>query len=146
MMSYKVKKFLVYFTSILNGIVLVVNDVTIITQNLEELEISVYELSVASMQHGLKINMAKTKVLRNKHVTQRPVIVGGSVIEEVHSYIYLGQRVSLLETDMANEISRRIQAGWKSFKEHKIVLKSNIPNSLKKLYNQCVLPAICLYI
>ena len=33
--------------------------------------------------------MAKTKVLRNKHVTQRPVIVGGSVIEEVHSYIYL---------------------------------------------------------
>ena len=41
------------------------------------------------MQHGLKINMAKTKVLRNKHVTQRPVIVEGSVIEEVQSYIYI---------------------------------------------------------
>ena len=92
------------------------------------------------MQHGLKINMAKTKVLRNKHVTQRPVTVGGSVVEEVHSYIYRGQRVSLLETDMANEINRRIQAGWNSFNELEIVLKSNIPNSLKKkLYNQCVL-------
>ena len=79
----------------------------------------------------------------NKHVTQRPVIVGGNVIEEVQSYIYLGQRVSLLETGMANEINRRIQAGWKSFNDHKIVLKSNVPNSLKKkLYNQCVLPAM----
>ena len=77
------------------------------------------------------------------HVTQRPVVVGGSVIEKVHSYIYLGQRVSLLEKDMANEINRRIQAGWKSFNDHKIVLKSNIPNSLKKkLYNQCALPAM----
>ena len=44
---------------------------------------------------------------------------------------------------MGNEINRRIQAGWKSFNDHKIVLKSNIPNSLeKKLYNRCVLPAM----
>ena len=97
------------------------DDVTIIAQDLEELklslnELSLNELSVASMQHGLKINMPKTKVLRDKHVTQRPVIVGGSVIKEVQSYIYLGQRESLVETDMGNEINRRIQAGWKSFK------------------------------
>ena len=72
----------------------------------------------------LRLMWPKTKLLRNKHVTQRPVIVGGSVIEEVQSYIYLGQRVSLLETDMANEINRRIQAGWKSCNEHEIVLKA----------------------
>ena len=58
------------------------------------------------MQHGFKVNTAKTKVLRNKHVTQRPVIVERSVIDEVKSYIYLGQKVSLLETDMGNEINR----------------------------------------
>ena len=63
------------------------DDVTIIAQDLEEEGISLNELSVASMQHGLKINMTKTKVLRNKHVTQRPVIVKGSEIEEVQSYI-----------------------------------------------------------
>ena len=83
------------------------------------------------MHHGLRINKTKTEVLRNKHVTQRPVIIEGSVIEEVQSYVYLGQRVSLVETDMGNEIDRRIQAGWKSFNEHKIVLKSNTPKSLK---------------
>ena len=56
---------------------------------------------------------------------------------------YVGQRVSLVETDMGNEINRRIQAGWKSFNEHKIILKINIPNSSKKkLYYQCVLPAM----
>ena len=88
------------------------------------------------MQHGLKINMARAKVLRNQHATQRPVFVEGSEIEEVQSYIYLGERVSLVEIDMANEIHRRIQASWKSFNYHKIVLKSNVPNSLKKkLYN-----------
>ena len=87
--------------------------------------------------------MAKTIVLRNKHVTQRPVIVEGSEIEEVQSNIYLGQRVSLVDTDMGNEINRRIQAGSESSNDHKIFLKSNIPNSLKKkLYNQCVLPAM----
>ena len=61
-------------------------NVTIIAQDFEELEISLNELSVASMKHGLKINIAKTKVLRNKHVTRRPVIVEGSKIEEVQNY------------------------------------------------------------
>ena len=86
-------------------------------------------------------------MLRNKHVTQRPVILEGSVIEEVQSYIYLGQRVSLVETDMGNKINGRIQAGWKSFNEYKIVIKSDFPNSLKtKLYNQCVLPVMPMHL
>ena len=72
-----------------------------------------------------------------------PVFFEGSEIEEVQSYIYLGLRVSLVETDTENEINRGIQSGWKSFNEHKIVLKSNILYSLKrKLYNQYVLPAM----
>ena len=65
------------------------DDVTIIAQNLEELERSLNELSVASIQHGFKINMTKTDVLRNKYVTQMPVVIEGSVIEEVQSYLYL---------------------------------------------------------
>ena len=36
------------------------DDVTIIAQDLEELEIGLNELSVASMQHGLQTNMAKS--------------------------------------------------------------------------------------
>ena len=53
--------------------------------------------------------MAKTKVLRHKHLTQRPIIFDESLIEELQSYIYLGQRVSLVETDMGKEINRQIQ-------------------------------------
>ena len=41
------------------------------------------------MQHGLRINMAKTKVFCSEHVTQRPVIAEGSVTEEVQSYLYI---------------------------------------------------------
>ena len=50
--------------------------------------------------------MAETKVLRNKYVTQTPKIVDGSVMEEEQSYIYLARRISLVETDMENEIKR----------------------------------------
>ena len=79
------------------------DDVTIIAQGLKKLEHSVNELPVASLQQGLKINMAKTKLLRNKYVTQRPVFVEGSVVEEVQSYIhvhvhlYLGEKRVLLK-------------------------------------------------
>ena len=62
------------------------DDVTIIAQDLEELVRIFNELLVAIMQPGLKINMVKTKVLRNKHITQRPVIVEVSVTEDVQSY------------------------------------------------------------
>ena len=47
--------------------------------------------------------------LCNTHAAQRPVFVEGSVIEEVQSYIYLGQRVSLVETDMRNEINSKFR-------------------------------------
>ena len=73
-------------------------------------------------------------------MTQRRVTVEGSVIEEEESYIHLGQRVSPVEINMGMEIIRRIQAVWVSFNEHKIVLKSNIPNSLKK---SCIVNVCC---
>ena len=44
---------------------------------------------------------------------------------------------------MSGEINRRIQAGWKVFNDNKFLLKSNIPNSLKrKLHDTCILPAM----
>ena len=63
------------------------DDVTIIAQDLEELELSLNELSVVSMLLGLEAYVAKTKVLPNKHVTYRPVIIQKSVIEKVQSHL-----------------------------------------------------------
>ena len=83
---------------------------TIIAHDLEKLALSLNELSVASMQHCLKISMAKTSSsLQACH--SKTNNCRGSVIEEAQSYIYLGQKVTLVKTDVGNEINRRIQAG-----------------------------------
>ena len=87
--------------------------------------------------------MTKTKILKNEHVIHvpHPVVINDTEIEQVDSYIYLGQRVSLVDKAIDKEISRRIQAGWKAFNENKDILTSNAPICLKrKLHNQCILP------
>ena len=46
------------------------DDVTVIAENLQELELCLKKLSAASKQKGIKINMSKTKVLRNEQIEQ----------------------------------------------------------------------------
>ena len=43
---------------------------------------------------GLKMHLGKTKIMCNKHVNKDDVIVDGKKIEEVDSYVYLGQMVT----------------------------------------------------
>ena len=63
-----------------------------------------WNLVSKNMQLGLKINVIKTKLHRNKHVTRRPVFVKGNVIEEIQSHTYIwDKRVSLVETDIGNK-------------------------------------------
>ena len=119
------------------------DDVALIAENIKDIEICLNDLSVASRARGLRINMEKTKILRNPHAAQGAVRIGNTVIEEVGSYVYLGQKISLQTKDMVSEVTRRTQAGWRAFKENADILKGNVPLSLKrKLYNQCVLPAM----
>ena len=119
------------------------DDVTIISETLEELETCLNELDAESRKRGLKINMDKTKIVKNDLVAPRIVKIQDKEIEEVDNYIYLGQRISLLDKNMQKEISRRIQCGWKVFNDNKFLLKSEIPITLKrKLFNQCILPAM----
>ena len=119
------------------------DDVALIAENLKDVEACLNDLSVASSARGLRINMEKTKILRNPHATQAIVRIGGNVIEEVDSYVYLGQRISLQSKGMNSEVNRRIHAGWRAFNENTDILKSNVPMSLKrKLYHQCVMPAM----
>ncbi|KAI8441325.1 hypothetical protein MSG28_014946 [Choristoneura fumiferana] len=51
--------------------------------------------SIVSQQVGLKMNMDKTKIMSNVHVTPVPVIVGNDALEVVDHYVYLGQVVQL---------------------------------------------------
>ena len=119
------------------------DDIALIAESVQELQTNLQELATESRKRGLKINWNKTKLMRNTNTASAPLKVDNQMIEEVESYISLGQRISLQEKDMDKEISRRIQAGWKAYNGNKIVFKSNMPISLKrKVFNQCVLPTM----
>ena len=60
-----------------------------IAENLKELELSLNELSIESRRRGLKINMSKTKILRNTYVDNKQALVEDNIIEETENYIYL---------------------------------------------------------
>ena len=55
----------------------------------------------------------------------------------------VGQRFSLRDKNQDPEIRRRIKAGWQAFGRYSNIMKGNLPICLKrKVYNQCILPAI----
>ena len=90
------------------------------------------ELAKERSRRGLKINTDKTKVLSNDHVTHRQLCIPKL-------------KNCLAEKDMKGEVTRRIRCGWKVFNDHKALLKGDVPITLEwKIFNQCLLPAICL--
>ncbi|KAK2170757.1 hypothetical protein NP493_1143g00035 [Ridgeia piscesae] len=68
--------------------------------------------------------------------TDTPIYVTNTQIENVESYIYLGQRYSARDKYQGNEIQRRITAGWTAFAKHRDIFKGNIGTCLKRqIYN-----------
>ena len=98
------------------------------------------EVSDASRRMGLKMNIAKAKVLA---VDNTPRNVTNMLIENVQGYVYLGQHYILKEKNHDKEIQRRIMAGWAAYAKHRHIFKSNLAICLKRqVYNSCVLPAM----
>ena len=97
------------------------------------------ELSDESRRMGLKMNIAKTKVMV---VDNTPINVNNVLIENVEGYVYLGC-YSLKEKNQDKEIQRRIMADWVAYAKHWDIFKSNLANCLKRqVYSSCVLPAM----
>ncbi|KAK2160936.1 hypothetical protein NP493_1618g00017 [Ridgeia piscesae] len=72
-----------------------------------------------------------------------PIYVNNTQIENVESYIYLGQRYCTRDKNQDKEIQRRITVGWTAFAQHRDIFKGNIGTRLKRqVYNSCVLPAM----
>lgn len=119
------------------------DDIVIISHNLNDLEIMLQELDDASRLTGLKMNMKKTKVMAGSAKDPKQIQVNGTKMEQVEDYIYLGQRFSLQDKNQDNEIRRRIKAGWQAFGRYSTIMKGKLPLCLKKkVYNQCIIPAI----
>ena len=82
------------------------------------------------------MNNSKTKLMME---TDTPINANNTQIENVESYIYLGQIYSTGD----KEIQRRITAAWTAFAKHSDIFKGNIGTCLKRqIYNPCVLSAM----
>lgn len=68
------------------------DDIVLFSSSASELGGMINELSGASLEVGLKMNMSKTKLMTNS--IKYRLEVDGAEIEYVHEYIYLGQIVS----------------------------------------------------
>ena len=64
------------------------------------------ELADKSENQGLKINTTNTKVMKS----DTPINVDNTRIENVESYIYLGQRYNTRDKTWDKELERRIMA------------------------------------
>ncbi len=96
------------------------------------------ELSDENRRMGLKMNIAKTKVMV---VDNTPINVNNVLIENVPGYVYLGQHYSLKEKNQVKKIQRRTMAGWAAYAKHRDIFKSNLAICLNiQVYNSCMLP------
>ena len=99
------------------------DDIFLCTETPQELQHMLQELSDESRRMGLKICIAKTKVMV---VDNTPINVNNVLIENVPGYVYLGQHYSLKEKNQDKEIQRRIMAGWAACAKHRDIFKSNL--------------------
>ena len=95
-----------------------------------------------SLKIGLKIRRGKTKFMTNIDTTDN-IQIDGTKIEKMTYHRYLGQTTAM-ENRTKQEVSIRVKAGWSVFgKYREIFLDRHLPMSLKrKVFNQCVLPAV----
>ena len=119
-----------------DDIILIAN----VTSKVQEMLQNIHDISKPV---GLKMHLGKTKVMCNKHVSKDDVIVDGKMIEEVDSYVWLGQMVTK-EHYQIQEMKRRIGQGWSAFcKLDNIMPDKNVPMILKsKAFNECILPVM----
>ena len=99
------------------------DDILICTNTPYELQQMPQELADESENHGLKLNKSKKKVMMKNDT---PRYVNYTQIENVESYIYLGQRYSTRDKNQDNVIQRRITAGWTTFAKYRDNFKCNI--------------------
>ena len=99
------------------------------TETPQELQHMLRELSDECRRMGLKMNIAKTKVMV---VDNTPIHVNNMLIENVQGHVYLGKHYSLKEKNQDKEIQRRIVASWAAYAKHRDIFKSNLAICLKR--------------
>ncbi|EYC21168.1 hypothetical protein Y032_0020g34 [Ancylostoma ceylanicum] len=117
------------------------DDVVLIAKSTEELQTMVSDLDKHSLRYDLNISTAKTKIMASVETT---ITVKGIHLERVESFVYLGQKISLMIRDHSVEIQRGIRAGWSCLRRYKeFFLSRTIEMKWKReLFNMCLLPTM----
>uniref|UniRef100_A0A7I4YW06 Reverse transcriptase domain-containing protein n=1 Tax=Haemonchus contortus TaxID=6289 RepID=A0A7I4YW06_HAECO len=100
------------------------------------------DLHTADIKAGLKINMKKTKCMRNEYSDRNPVYLQGEPLEDVDEYVYHG-RLFNMKNDLKSELMRRKKAGWAAYNSISNVIEHTRDDELRAtLFNSTVLPAL----
>ncbi|VDM51188.1 unnamed protein product [Toxocara canis] len=99
------------------------------------------EVNAKGGEVGLKINAEKSKIMQTAGLPKAYILIGGVVLEEVDSYVYLGQELNMRH-DPQPEISRRRAAGWRKFYSIIDFLKRTARSYRSHLFNTTVLKAV----
>ena len=95
-------------------------------RNTQELQHMLQNISDESRRMGLKVDIAKTKVVV---VDNTPINVNNVLIDNVQGYMYLGLHYSLKENIQDKEIQRRIMARWAAYAKHRDIFKTTLPSA-----------------
>uniref|UniRef100_A0A7I4Z2I5 Reverse transcriptase domain-containing protein n=1 Tax=Haemonchus contortus TaxID=6289 RepID=A0A7I4Z2I5_HAECO len=97
------------------------DDIVLIGSEPSALENSLRILRNAASSFGLEIHPGEPKWMKNSYASGYCLRMEDSVIEEVPSYVYSGQAVTMYN-DLATEIGRRRRAGWVTFNNYRDIL------------------------
>ena len=81
--------------------------ICLLASDIEEMQMTVDTIVMEGEKIGLKINTAKTEVMKIRTQDTRCVSIGSSNLKEVNNFIYLGSRMSN-DGDIRTEMNMRI--------------------------------------
>ena len=118
------------------------DDIVLIGDTAADVQKMLNDLDRNSKAVGLRMNRAKTKWMQNQHADADSIKVDDEALEEVSSYVYLGQELTM-NHDISRELARRRKAAWISFASiREPAISTSDPKLRAHLFNSTVIPAL----
>ncbi|EPB77975.1 hypothetical protein ANCCEY_02961 [Ancylostoma ceylanicum] len=117
--------------------------IVVLTHTPQEAEQMIQQLNEEGKKAGLHLNIAKTKVMRNRFADPSPIRLGQAILENTDEYVYLGRLINM-DNNLRPEIIRRKRAAWAAYNTIKPAVSQMKNSKLKaELFNTTVIPTLC---
>ena len=121
------------------------DDIVLCREDKEELEVSLERWRKVFEERGLRVSRKKTEYLQTGGVEQGMVFIKGGMVKKVDHFKYLGMVVSA-DRSCKEEVRRRMQAGWQSWRRVSGVLcDRKLSARLKGKIYKCAVRLAVLY-